>query len=96
MRRQITLQPYTYTERLNVEAAGMSVKVARITLGDRCSCLGLVASSGVAMGTQQSAEAILRWPTTTAGPHLKGRDSDVNGESFRGVEVDTAMGRAHT
>ncbi len=71
MRRQITLKPYTYTERLNVEAAGISVKVARITLGDRCICLGLVASSGVAMGTQKSAEAILRLPTTTEGPNLK-------------------------
>ena len=60
-----------YTERLNVDAAGISVKVARITLGDRCIGLGLVASSGVAMGTQKSAEAILRLPTTTEGPNLK-------------------------
>ena len=59
MRRPITLKPDTYTERLNVNAAGISVKVARITLGDLHICLVLVISRDVAMGVQKSAEVIL-------------------------------------
>ena len=59
MRRQISSKPDTYTESTAVNAAGISVKVARLTLGGLSTCLVLPASKGAGMGWQKSAEAIL-------------------------------------
>ncbi len=59
MRRPISLKPDTCTEAAVVNAAGISVKVARLTLGGLPICLVLLTSRGVGMDWQKSAEAIL-------------------------------------
>ena len=59
MRRQLSSKPDTCTESKAVNAAGISVKVARLTLGDLPTCIVLPASRGVGMGWQKSAEAIV-------------------------------------
>ena len=59
MRRPISSKPETCTERYDVDPTGISVKVARLTLGDLPSCLVLLTSQGVGMGWQKSAEAIV-------------------------------------
>ena len=52
-------KPNTCPESTDVYAAGISVKVTRLTLGDLSACLVLVSSRGAAMGWQKSAEVIL-------------------------------------
>ena len=50
---------YLHTEAVDVDAAGISVKVTRITLGGLLFCHWLPASRGAGMGQQKSAEAIV-------------------------------------
>ena len=64
MRRPISSKPDTYTECADVNAAGISVKVARLTLGDLHSCLALAPSRGGGKGVQKSADAIVVGLTT--------------------------------
>ena len=52
-------KPSTCTERYDVDPTGISMKVARITLGDLPSCLVLLASRGDGMGWQKSADAVV-------------------------------------
>lgn len=59
MRRQISPKPHTCTEDVVVYAAGISVKVARLTLGDLSVCLVLPSSRGDGMNRQKSAEGIV-------------------------------------
>jgi hypothetical protein len=59
VRRQVSSKPESCTENTVVDAAGISVKVVRLTLGDLPTCLVLPASRGAGMGLQKSAEAIL-------------------------------------
>ncbi len=55
----MSLKPDTCPESTDVDAAGISVKVTRLTLGDLSSCLVRVASRGAAMGWQKSADVIV-------------------------------------
>ena len=59
MSRPISAKPGTCTERYDVDPTGISVKVARITLGDLPPCLVLLTSQGVGMGWQKSAEVVV-------------------------------------
>ena len=59
MRRPISPKPNTCTEGVVVNAAGISVKVARLTLGDLLVCLVLPPSRGDGMSRQKSAEGIV-------------------------------------
>jgi hypothetical protein len=59
VRRHISSKPDTCTETVNVDAAGISVKVTRITLGDLSTCHWLLMLRGIGMGVQKSAEAIV-------------------------------------
>ena len=59
MRRPISSKPDTCTESMDVYAAGISGKVARITRGDLSSCHVLPARYRVEMGEQKSAEAMV-------------------------------------
>ena len=58
MRRPLSSKPGICTDAADVDAAGISVKVTRLTLGGLQSCHWLPASQGVGMGLQTSAEAI--------------------------------------
>ena len=51
-------KPDTCTDGADVNAAGISVKVTRITLGGLSLCLVLPALRGSGTGRQKSAEAI--------------------------------------
>jgi len=57
--RQISVKPSTCTERYDVDPTGISMKVARITLGCPSSCLVLLTSRGVGKGWWESADAIV-------------------------------------
>ena len=59
VRRQIPLKPDTCTESVDVYAAGISVKVARITLGDLLVCLVLLSLRDGGMNQQKSADGIV-------------------------------------
>jgi len=59
VRRHISSKPDTCTEGADVDAAGISVKVTRITLGGLPTRLVLPASRGVGRGWQKSAEVIV-------------------------------------
>ena len=59
MRSHISSKPDTYTETADVYAAGISVKVTRITLGGLSTCHWLPSSRGGGMGGQKSAEAVV-------------------------------------
>ena len=60
MRLPIESKPGTCMETADVYAAGISGKVARITLGGLLSCLvGLPVPQGTGTGRQKSAEAIV-------------------------------------
>jgi hypothetical protein len=59
VRRQLSSKPDTCTEGAVVDAAGISAKVSRITLGGLVSCHVLPVSQGSGMGGQESAEAIV-------------------------------------
>ena len=59
-------KPNTCTERYDVYPTGISMKVARITLGDLPSCLVLPASRGDGMGWQKSADAVVAAKTAAA------------------------------
>ena len=61
MRRRISPKPETCTETAVVDAAGISEKVTRITLGDLSTCHWLLMLRGIGMGVQKSAEAIVSW-----------------------------------
>ncbi len=58
MRRPISSKPDTCTESMDVYAAGISRRVARITRGGLFACHALSARQRVEMGEQKSAEAI--------------------------------------
>ncbi|MDX2433702.1 MAG: hypothetical protein QNK14_03725, partial [Desulfobacterales bacterium] len=57
--RPISSKPDTCTESTDVNAAGISVKVACLTLGDLSTCTVLPKLRGFGMGWQKSAEAIV-------------------------------------
>jgi hypothetical protein len=59
VRRHISSKPDTCTEGADVDAAGISVKVTRITLGGLPSCLVLPIPRGIGKGRQKSAEVIV-------------------------------------
>jgi len=59
VRRHISPKPNTCTEAVDVYAAGISVKVTRITLGGLSACHWLPVPRGTGMGVQKSAEAIV-------------------------------------
>ena len=59
MRRPISSKPDTCTESTDVNAAGISGKVACLTLGGLSTCTVLPRLRGFRMGFQKSAEAIL-------------------------------------
>ena len=71
VRRPISSKPNTCTERYDVNPTGISVKVARITLGDLPPCLVLLTSQGVGMGWQKSAEVVVAaWNRSGEGLNL--------------------------
>jgi hypothetical protein len=55
--RLISAKPDTCTERYDVNPAGISMKVARITLGGPPACHVLLVSKDAGMGWRASAEA---------------------------------------
>jgi hypothetical protein len=57
VRRPIASKPDTCTETADVNAAGRSGKVTRITLGGLIACLWLPPLRSGGMGDQKSAEA---------------------------------------
>jgi len=57
--RPISVKPDTCTGRYDVNPTGISMKVARITLGGPSACHVLLTSRGVGMGRWESAEAIV-------------------------------------
>jgi len=59
VRRPISSKPETCTGRYDVDPTGISMKVARITLGGLLTCLVLLASRGAGMGWQKSAEVVV-------------------------------------
>jgi hypothetical protein len=59
VRSPISSKPHTCTEDADVDAAGISGKVTRITLGDLPVCLGLPSSRGDGMNRQKSADGIV-------------------------------------
>lgn len=67
MRRLLSSKPNTYTETAGVNAAGISVKVTRITLGGLLLCHWLTALRGVGMQQQKSADAIVGLSPQTEG-----------------------------
>ena len=70
MRRHISSKPQTCTEAVVVYAAGISVKVTRLTLGGLLFCPWLRPSRGGRMGQQNSAEAIVGDAPVTEGPNM--------------------------
>jgi hypothetical protein len=70
VRRHISSKPHTCTEDTDVYAAGISVKVARITLGDLPVCLGLLSSRGDRMNRQKSADGIVGFLDQAEGSNL--------------------------
>ena len=80
VRKQISSKPDTYTEAAAVDAAGISVKVTRITVGGLTFCQQwLPLPRGRGMGCQKSAEAIVGCSPSTEGldmwSRLKARTS---------------------
>ena len=73
MRSPLSLKPGTCTETADVDAAGISVKVTRITLGGLLFCLWLPAPRGVGMEQQKSAEAIVGLLPQTEGLNMMSR-----------------------
>lgn len=61
-----SLKPDTCTERYDVNPTGISVKVARLTLGGLRVCLVLLPSRGGRMGSQESAEVVVAVGTGAA------------------------------
>jgi len=59
VRRHISSKPDTCTKTAGIYAAGISVKVTRITLGDLSTCHRLLMLRGIGKGAQKSAEAIV-------------------------------------
>lgn len=59
VKRPISLKPDTCTEGVGVYAAGISVKVARLTLGDLPVCLVLLPPRGGRKNRQKSADGIV-------------------------------------
>ena len=73
MRRPISLKPETYMETTDVDVAGISGKVTRITLGGLITCLWLPAPRGDGMGDQKSADAIVGGLPATEGLNMWNR-----------------------
>ena len=73
MRKLTFSKPDTYTETVDVDAAGISGKVTRITLGGLTSCLWLPPPRGGGMGDQKSAEAIVGALPSTEGLNMWNR-----------------------
>ena len=71
MRRQTSSKSNTCTERLHVDAAGISVKVERNTRGDLQLCFELLSSRGGGKKMQKSAEGIVGSVDRTEGPNMK-------------------------
>lgn len=70
MRRRFSSKPNTYTEAMDVDAAGISVKVTRITPGDLRLCLRLLMLRSIRMGSQKSADAVVGWLLPTEGLNI--------------------------
>ncbi|HUU39324.1 MAG TPA: hypothetical protein VMW42_00135 [Desulfatiglandales bacterium] len=70
MRRRLSLKSDTCTESMDVDAAGISVKVGRITRGDLPTCNVLLTLRGVRMGWQKSAEGIVGLLDQAEGPNM--------------------------
>jgi len=70
VRSQISSKPHTCTEDMDVDAAGISVKVARITLGDLPICHVLPSSRGDGMNRQKSADGIVGFLNRAEGLNL--------------------------
>ncbi len=64
----------TCTETAGVYAAGISVKVTRITLGDLSTGHRLLVLRGIGKGAQKSAEAIEGWEPPTEGSNMRDRE----------------------
>jgi hypothetical protein len=73
MRRHISLNSNTCTESMVVDAAGISVKVGRITRGGLSTCHVLLTPRGVRMGWQKSAEGIVGLLDRAEGPNMNDR-----------------------
>ena len=73
MRSPLSLKPDTCTEATDVDAAGISGRVTRITLGGLLFCHWLPASRGVGMEQQKSAEAIVGLLPQTEGLNTMSR-----------------------
>ena len=71
MRRQSDSKSNTCTESLYVDAAGISVKVERITRGDLQLCFELLSSRDDGKKLQKSAEGIVGSVDRTEGPNMK-------------------------
>jgi len=69
VRRPISSKPGTDTERVDVDAAVISVKGVRITRGDLADCQELGRSRGFPMIRQKSAEGIVGSVRRTEGPN---------------------------
>lgn len=70
VRRQLSSKPNTCTEDVDVYAAGISVKVARLTLGDLSVCLVLPSLRDGGMNRQKSAEGIVGSSDRAEGPNV--------------------------
>jgi len=69
VRRPISSKPGTDTERVDVDAAVISVKGVRITRGDLADCQELGRSRGFPITRQKSAEGIVGSVRRTEGPN---------------------------
>ena len=70
VRRPISSKPDTCTEDVAVYAAGISVKVARLTLGGLPICHVLPSLRGGGMNRQKSAEGIVSSSDRAEGPNV--------------------------
>jgi hypothetical protein len=73
MRRHISSKSGTCTETVDVDAAGISGKVTRITLGGLIACLWLPPLRSDGMGDQKSAEAIVGCSPVAEGLNMWNR-----------------------
>jgi len=73
MRRQLSSKSYTCTESMDVNTAGISVKVGAHYPGRSANLSrrsGLLAPRGVGMGWQKSAEGIVGLLDQAEGPNM--------------------------
>ena len=97
MRRPISSKPGTCTERCDVDLTGISMKVARITLGDLRICpRGLLAPRGGGMDLQESAEVVVvAGDRSDEGPNLSRVDSHACSLRVQGTSLGEAKGHGN-